>query len=236
MLRGLGCDTKVGDGLDSGRGMRMTVSRTSSGCGISSSASMWMLNSSGVPRSAVAGRSVGAADTRGDGMGAGGMGVYVLGCSMYKASSSSLDDAAESLLLEPADDSVSDSSSSSSSSVSGPCSTTSSGIVLELSGRVYWYASIVSRRVSESFVIRCFDLAGTTGASRKTGLSGASKKDPISLPKYIVLIRGGASCLYVGGDGGGVACAVPSEERAIDGLSESAYGSKVNYRRFFGQC
>lgn len=167
-------------------------------------------------------------------MGAGGMGVYVLGCSIYKALSSSLDDVvAESPMLDAVDDSDSDSSSS---VVSASCSTTNSGMILELSGGVYWYASIVSRRVSESFVIRCFDLAGTIGALRRTGLSGASgpsKKDPMSLPKYMVLIRGGAFCFVAGGDGGGVACEAVSREGVIDGamdrLSVSAYGSKVNY-------
>lgn len=195
----------------------MTVSRTSSNLDRSSSASICMLNSSGVPRGAVDGRRVGAAETRGEGIGAGGIGVYVLGCSINRALSSSLEDAADSLWLDSADDSVSESSS-----VSGSCSTTNSGIVLELSGGVYWYASMVSRRVSESFVIRCSDLAGTVGAARSTGLSGVSRKDPISLPKYMVLIRGGASGFDAGGDGGGVACAVLSEERAMDRLSGSA--------------
>lgn len=67
--------------------------------------------------------------------------------------------------------------------------------------------------VSESFVIRCCDLAGKLGGSRKIGLSGASRNEPIEVSKYKVLIRGGASAFDAGGDGGGVACVGLSGER-----------------------
>lgn len=75
---GLGCAFMLGTRLELRGGTVKTVSRTSSdGSARSSSASMWMLNSSGDPRDGIDILAVGSgtSDTLGEGIGAGGIGV-----------------------------------------------------------------------------------------------------------------------------------------------------------------